>query len=120
MIFLNIVVEGPTEETFVRDVIDPNLKAYDKVDYLEKAMATEINSERFIPYIQLHEFEALLFADIGKLKLFYLEGKDREIERLKAVASSFDSPELINEGSETAPSKQIIREIPEYYDNKVR
>ena len=190
MIHLNIVVEGPTEETFVRDVlapywgakgifavarsvatskkkgyiyrgggssyekmrrdivnwikqrrdtycstmfdlyalpsdfpgklcINPNLKAYDRVDYLEKAMAMDINNSRFIPYIQLHEFEALLFADIDKMKLFYLEGKDKEIERLKAVASAFDSPELINEGNQTAPSKQIIREIPDYYDNKV-
>lgn len=80
--------------------INPSLKAYDRVDYLEKAMAGDINNSRFIPYIQLHEFEAVLFADIDKIKLFYLNGKDKEIERLKAIASAFDPPELIAEGRE--------------------
>ena len=35
------------------------------------------------------------------------------------IANSYDSPELINEGEETAPSKRIINEIPDYKDSKV-
>ncbi len=35
---------------------------YARVAALETAFAEAINDSRFIPYIQLHEFEALLFA----------------------------------------------------------
>ena len=87
--------------------------------YLEDAFADDIDSNRFIPYIQLHEFEALLSADIDKMRIFYLEDKNNAIQRLKNIVNVFDSPELINEGNETAPSKRIIMEIPEYEDDKV-
>ena len=41
-------------------------KIYDKyrrVEFLENEFAQDINDDRFIPYIQLHEFEALLFSN---------------------------------------------------------
>lgn len=102
-----------------RSSIDAKQQAREKVKYLENAFAEDIDTIRFIPYIQLHEFEALLFAGIEKLNVFYLEDKFREIERLITIANSYDSPELIDEGVETAPSKRIIYEIPDYKDNKV-
>lgn len=37
---------------------------YNRVNHLEKDFANAINEGRFIPYIQLHEFEALLFCEI--------------------------------------------------------
>ena len=40
---------------------------------LEEAMKKDLASSRFIPYIQLHEFEALLFSDIQVLKYEYLD-----------------------------------------------
>lgn len=66
-----------------------------------------------IPYIQLHEFEALLLSDPEKFDWQYIE-HDRAIARLVELASRFPSPELINDGATTAPSKRIIDEIPEY------
>jgi hypothetical protein len=39
--------------------IDP----YMRVEVLESAMAADISDSRFIPYIQLHEFEALVLAE---------------------------------------------------------
>lgn len=33
-----------------------------RVDFLENALTIAINHPRFVPYIQLHEFEGLLFA----------------------------------------------------------
>lgn len=48
-----------------------------------------------------------------------MEDKTNAIQRLKNIVNAFGSPELINEGNETAPSKRIIKEIPEYKDNKV-
>lgn len=58
----------------------------------------------FLPYIQLHEFEALLFSDI---KGFELLTDKQEMERLKSIIDSYDNPELIDGGRETAPSKRL-------------
>jgi len=83
------------------------------VTALENAIRQDFQHPRFIPYIQLHEFEALLLADPQKLDWQYLE-HSRAIQNLVRMASGFDSPELIDDGNETAPSKRIIKEIPEY------
>ena len=84
-----------------------------RVEALESALKEDIGDWRFIPYIQLHEFEALLLSDPQKLGAHFQLGDDA-IRRLADMASCFQSPELINDGSETAPSKRIIAEIPEY------
>ncbi len=90
--------------------IDP----YKKVEIIEKAFFEDIHDRRFIPYIQLHEFEALIFADLKQLKLDYFN-HETAIEELEAVLNGVNgNPELINEHPETAPSKHIIRNIPEY------
>ncbi len=85
---------------------------YRRVDILEQAMAQDIDDRRFIPYIQLHEFEALILADPQKLHREYLE-HSRPIKKLIAMFGD-QNPELINDGPNTAPSKQILAEIPEY------
>ncbi len=43
------------------------LDPYLKVKSLEDSFASDIDDLRFIPYIQLHEFEALIFTDLEKL-----------------------------------------------------
>ena len=86
---------------------------YGRVKVLEGALGEDISDPRFIPYIQLHEFEALLLSDPHKLdSQFYYRGA--EIRRLVKMVSGFKSPELINDGNDTAPSKRINGEIPEY------
>lgn len=89
-----------------------------RVEALESALKEDIGDRRFIPYIQLHEFEALLLSDPQKLGAHFQCGEDA-IHRLADMASRFSSPEMINDGSETAPSKRIISEIPEYSGAKV-
>ena len=42
-----------------------------RVAHLEEAFAQDVNCERFLPHIQLHEFEAMLFTDIAKLAFYY-------------------------------------------------
>ena len=89
---------------------------YDKVKCIENAFAEDINNNRFIPYIQLHEFEALLFSDLDVLLLEY-EDKIKEIGHLKNVLSQspyYNNPELIDDKKETSPSHRIIAQIPEY------
>ena len=90
-----------------------NRDPYKRVEALEKAMKEDIGNPRFVPYIQLHEFEALLLTDLKKLEIQYFE-QDTAIQHLIEIASKSDSPELIDDGPETAPSKRIIKEIPEY------
>lgn len=85
---------------------------YKKIAHLEEAFGRDIGSTRFLPYIQLHEFEALIFADPNKLDWEYLE-HDQAIEELCAIARE-QEPELINAHSDTAPSKRILQRIPEY------
>ena len=85
---------------------------YERVAILEQALADDINHPRFIPYIQLHEFEALLLAAPRQLNWEYLE-HDKAIANLVKMAEG-KNPELINDGHETAPSKRILKEIPEF------
>jgi hypothetical protein len=85
---------------------------YERVHFLEEKMGNDIGDRRFIPYIQLHEFEALILADPQKLEWEYLE-HDTPIQRLIALAGN-QNPELINDGPQTAPSKHIEKEIPGY------
>ncbi|MCD8287785.1 MAG: DUF4276 family protein [Porphyromonadaceae bacterium] len=98
--------------------------SYTKVQRIEKAFADDIQMQiaRFIPYIQLHEFEALLFCDIEKLKDRY-PGCKNEIDCLKQELTTkfHDKPELVNSGQDTAPSKRIIQAIEgtrKYHYNK--
>ena len=85
---------------------------YECIRILEESMASDLASRRFIPYIQLHEFEALILADPQQLDWEYLE-HDRPINNLIAMVVN-QNPELINDDPMTAPSKRILNEIPEY------
>lgn len=90
---------------------------YQRVEALEDALGKDISDRRFIPYIQLHEFEALILSDPHELDSQFDNCADG-IARLVTMASRFPSPEHINDSSNTAPSKRIIREIPEYEGRK--
>jgi hypothetical protein len=86
---------------------------YDRVALLEQAFGRDIGLPRFIPNIQLHEFEALLFVDIGKLKSYY-PYCPKEIDILQTENAGLN-PELIDEGKTTAPSKRVLKHVP-FYD----
>ena len=90
---------------------------YEKVRAIEDAFGTDINDWRFIPYIQLHEFEALILSAPEQLSARF-RNRDDGIRRLAALSAQFESPEHIDDGVDTAPSKRIIREIPEYDGRK--
>lgn len=95
--------------------------SFARVVFLEKAWYDDVCTDtlrHFIPYIQLHEFEALLLTDPQKLDWAFLE-HDEAIKSLVRMVSGYKSPELINDGPETAPSKRIIKAIPEYEGRKV-
>lgn len=92
---------------------------YKRVEFLENAFSEDIGYHKFIPYIQLHEFEALLLANPDLLLLEYTEAT-KPVENLKQIVFEHDNnPEKVNTGQHTAPSKRIISLIPEYEGNKV-
>jgi hypothetical protein len=90
----------------------------DKVKVLERALAEEFAESRFIPFIQLHEFEALLYCDLNELQS-RITNSEAGIKLLRTEVEGME-PEEINEGATTAPSKRIIRHVPIYERNKVR
>lgn len=71
-----------------------------------------INTKNFIPYIQLHEFEALLFSSDEGFEFQYDD--ERVIRELKAIAPRYETPEDINDSPVTAPSKRIISILEKY------
>lgn len=87
-----------------------------KVEAMEKSIYDDINDRRFIPYIQLHEFEALLFSSSNGFEMYFEDQIAKEIQGI--IIDSFDNPEDINSSPETAPSKRLIRIIP-YYDKVI-
>lgn len=87
-----------------------------RVEFLENAIAMDIDSERFLPYIQLHEFEALLFTSrLGFESLPNLQR--RQFIEINEIMAAYPNPELINDNPETAPSKRLKKIYPGY--NKV-
>lgn len=91
---------------------------YHKVMSLEKAIGIDINYPQFIPYVQLHEFEAFLLVDPDRLLGMY-PNKPSGISRLKKDIGNLN-PEEINESQQTAPSKRISKYLPDYEDQKAQ
>jgi hypothetical protein len=88
-----------------------------RVEFLEQRFAEDIGDPRFVPFIQLHEFEAYLFADPTCFRSFYSH-HNRKLAALTAIADQYSTPELINDGQNSAPSKRIVSELPDYEDAK--
>ena len=84
-----------------------------RAECLEEGLANDIVHRRFIPYVQLHEFEALLFSDPREFEAEFPDRPDR-IAELVRTREQFPTPEDIDDGAESAPSKRIRRELPDY------
>lgn len=92
----------------------------ERLDLLESGMHDSINSglqSRFIPYIQLHEFEGLLFNNI----LVFYDNIPQEYfidkKELEQTINDYPNPELINDTPQNAPSYRLCRLIKGY--NKI-
>lgn len=91
-----------------------------RMAFLEKAMHEDFTDKirhRFVPYIQLHEFEGLLFSDISKIEANFEDHEFTDYDYLIETHGRFENPEDINDGKTTAPSKRLERIIKKY--NKV-
>ena len=91
-----------------------------KASLIEDAILRDITSiiknvraeTRLIPYLQVHEYEGLLFSDTAAFS--HALGKDNLASKLAGIRNQFLTPEDINEGPTSAPSKRVIALYPQY------
>jgi hypothetical protein len=129
----NFMAEHHSDATWFTTLLDlyaipenfPNLASAPKGDpfariaALERSLANDIGTDslwRFSAHLQLHEFEALLLAEPNEIKKSFPE-RGNAVDGLIAELADLP-PELVNDGRNTAPSKRIIKYIPEYEGQK--
>lgn len=84
--------------------------------YLFEQMSLSIDEKlrsRFVPYIQLHEFEGLLFSDISVFQTNFTKN-ELNFSLLESAVNSARTPEEINNGPSTAPSERLKKAISGY------
>lgn len=69
-------------------------------------------SNRFRPFVMMHEFEALLFSNCHTFASSI--GYESRGAALQAIRDQFPDPEHINDSPQTAPSKRVKAQIPGY------
>ncbi|HAL45655.1 MAG TPA: hypothetical protein DCP47_07055 [Phycisphaerales bacterium] len=92
--------------------------ATEKAEKIETATLAEIEKlfpaqnvrSRFIPYIEMYEFEALLFSNASILA----EKAGVRLAHIEQILTDCREPEEINDGSDTAPSKRLIKLCKSY------
>ena len=74
-----------------------------------RALFSNVNpSAKFLPYVQMYEFEGLLFSDVGHFEwVLLVDLANEHQEHLQAIRNEFDTPEDINNSQQTAPSKRL-------------
>ena len=92
----------------------------DSADRLQRRLFREIDGRmhldadpsRIFPYVQQYEFEGLLFSDTSA---FAAAGaRPEEAAELERVRQAFATPEEIDDGRRSAPSKRIARALRSY------
>jgi hypothetical protein len=93
-----------------KESLQPQWDAYQKVQHLEKEFKKDINDSRFVAYLSLHEFEALILSDIDQV-IRYLKSKGaRDLGPLSSIRNI--SPELVDDNK--SPSHRILNAYKGY------
>jgi hypothetical protein len=96
----------------------------DKLKMLNDALHADIiasakcRAERFIPYIQPYEFEALFFSDVDQL-VTVERNWQKSAFVLHEIRKAVDTPEHINNSKETKPAAHLEKHLNPSY-RKVR
>ena len=77
-----------------------------------REMGTSFDRRRFIPYVVMHEFEALLFSDCDGFARGV--GHPELTSSLQAIRHRYGSPEEIDDSPHSAPSKRVEQILPAY------
>ncbi len=75
-------------------------------------MGAAFDRNRFVPYVMMHEFEALLFSDCAA----FARAIDRPHlrEALQEIRDAFANPEEIDDSPNSAPSKRVETLVARY------
>ena len=93
----------------------------DKAALIQDGMSADIAGEmgdgfdtrRFVPYVMMHEYEALLFSDCERFGAGI--GRPELVPRNSRISGiPFTTPEEIDESPEGAPSKRILALVDGY------
>lgn len=84
-----------------------------KQSAINKINRNALDDSRIFPYVQQHEFEALLFSDPRAFSILP-SVTDGIVDDLLSIRSRFDNPEDIDDSPDSAPSKRIKKLIPRY------
>lgn len=81
-------------------------------DAVSAEMGRNFDLTRFHPFVVMHEFEGLLFSDCTRFaEAIY---KPDLTQHFQAIRDAFPTPEEINDSPVDAPSKRVLRLMPEY------
>lgn len=90
----------------------PSLSTYgltsmEKAKLIQQAFQEDIGQPNFIANLMIHEFESLLFSDPDGFRNWC--DNPQLVANLTKICADFESPEYINDGYETAPSRRILK-----------
>lgn len=87
----------PSDFPGMSQVPDPDPEIW--VQNLETAFENDIDQQRFVPYLQLHEFEAMLFSDAAVVDSeLCVEPENTRLAELNEIRNGFATPEHIDNG----------------------
>jgi hypothetical protein len=100
--------------------VPSNLRNVDKVTQIEQAVKADIIAAapdlrpdiRFLPYLQLHEYEGLLFSD--PTAFAHGIGQQGLARQFETIRGEFPTPEDINDDPKRAPSKRVLAVYARY------
>ena len=96
----------PVVTTFV-DYYGFKIRKGTEAEQIEESLKTKAKRPHFIPYLQIHETEALCFAN-KEILCGTMNANDHQKAKIDAIISEFgDRPEKINNNPKTAPSKRL-------------
>jgi len=102
--------------------LSPNLPNLQKVIHIERAVREDLVAQlpdhlrpgiRFLPYLQLHEYEGLLFSDPQAFASGI--GQPHLASQFESIRSGFATPEDINDDPHAAPSNRVLSAYPAYH-----
>jgi hypothetical protein len=108
---------GYVEATTKACPLETKLRILHDAMHKDIVEGANIRPERFLPYSQPHEFEALLFSDVSSLLSLEPGWKKGESELVKVLKKA-ESPEHINHHKDTTPSAHLKRHLKSPSYNK--
>ncbi len=105
---------GRLEAAKVRGAVERRAGTVERAlgDSVAAEMGAGFERCRFVPYVMMHEFEAMLFSDCSGFGSAI--GRTDLSAPLKEIRRAFDTPEDIDDSQESAPSKRILHLLPSY------